>query len=484
MDVIYARQSIDKKDSVSIEAQIEFCRKFAADAAQVFQDKGFSGKNIDRPAFRRLMEAVDAGQVDKIYVYRLDRFSRSIVDFGQVWNILDRHSVEFVSVTENFDTSSPVGRAMLNIVLVFAQLERETIAERVRDNYRHRFSLGAWPGGPAPYGYDLTKIADEEGRGVSSLTANECSAVVTRIFEQYASKDASLRSVAQSLNDEGIPGPKRRAWDNVTLSRILHSPLYVRAAEDVYWWYLAKGLRPMQEPAAFDGIHACNVIGKRNRSKGKYQDLDQQHFSLSNHQGFIPAELWLRCQAKLEQNTQIAQNTAAKHSWLTGLLKCGSCGYAIKIAQDSQSGKYYLNCSGRSNMGICSEKMRIDLRELEEAAARSLREILAQCPPEEIHPADTGAANELQHIERRIERLVTVLSESGEVTVSYISAQIEKLHRQKEKLLRQLERKTGHGKMLRLDFDKAGFAEKKMVAGSFIEKILIQDDNVDIIWKV
>ena len=72
--------------------------------------------------------------------------------------------MEFQSVTENFDTSSPMGRAMLNIVLVFAQLERETIAERVRDNYQHRFSLGAWPGGPAPYGYSLTKITDQEGR--------------------------------------------------------------------------------------------------------------------------------------------------------------------------------------------------------------------------------------------------------------------------------------------------------------------------------
>ena len=484
MDAIYARQSIDKKDSVSIEAQIEFCRKFAAENAQVFQDRGFSGKNIDRPAFRRLMEAVEAGQVGKIYVYRLDRFSRSISDFGQVWNTLEYHNVEFVSVTENFDTSSPMGRAMLNIVLVFAQLERETIAERVRDNYRHRFSLGAWPGGPAPYGFSLTKITDEEGRKVSSLTANEFSAVVVRIFEQYAGDGASLRGVAQSLNQDGIPGPKRKTWDNVTLSRMIHSPLYVRATEDVYWWYLAKGLRPRQEPAAFDGVHACNVIGKRNRSKGKHQAPEEQYFSLSNHRGFIPAELWLHCQAKLEQNAQVAQNAASRHSWLTGLLKCGSCGYAVKIVRDSRSGTYYLNCSGRSNMGVCSGKIRVDLRELEEAVAQSLDELLAQCPPEEVRPADDGAAKEFQQIEQRIERLVTVLSESGEVAVSYISAQIENLHRQKEKLLRQMERNTGHGKLLRLDFDKADFEEKKMIARSFIEKILIQDDHADIIWKV
>ena len=145
MDAIYARQSIDKKDSISIETQIEYCKRFSSEAPLVFYDKGFSGKNTNRPAFQQLMEAVETGQVSKIIVYRLDRFSRSIADFSQIWTKLEQRNVEFQSVTENFDTSSPMGRAMLNIVLVFAQLERETTAERVRDNYQHRFALGSWP---------------------------------------------------------------------------------------------------------------------------------------------------------------------------------------------------------------------------------------------------------------------------------------------------------------------------------------------------
>ena len=163
VEAIYARQSVDKKDSLSVEGQIDLCRKFVGEEAVVYEDRGFSGKNIRRPAFLELMQAVESGQIQKICVYRLDRFSRSIADFSRIWETLEQNGVEFVSVTENFDTSSPMGRAMLNIVLVFAQLERETIAERVRDNYRHRFVLGAWPGGPAPYGFDLTKI-DENGR--------------------------------------------------------------------------------------------------------------------------------------------------------------------------------------------------------------------------------------------------------------------------------------------------------------------------------
>lgn len=207
VEAVYARQSVDKKDSVSIETQIDSCRRHLEGQPEVFQDRGFSGKNTNRPAFHRLMEAVEAGQVTKIIVYRLDRFSRSIADFGRVWEVLEHHGVEFQSVTENFDTSSPMGRAMLNIVLVFAQLERETIAERVRDNYQHRFSLGAWPGGPAPYGYSLTKITDSQGRQASSLAVNDNAPVVRRIFESYAQEGASLQGIARALNRREFPAP-------------------------------------------------------------------------------------------------------------------------------------------------------------------------------------------------------------------------------------------------------------------------------------
>ena len=154
-----------------------------------------------------------------------------------------------------------MGRAMLNIVLVFAQLERETIAERVRDNYQHRFTLGAWPGGPAPYGFSLTKITDQDGHRISSLCANEHAEPVRQIFRLYSDVGTSLFTIAKTLNDQGIPGPKRSFWDSVSLSRILHSPLYTQATEDVYWWYIAKGMQCKQPMEAFDGSHSCHIIG-------------------------------------------------------------------------------------------------------------------------------------------------------------------------------------------------------------------------------
>lgn len=480
MDAIYARQSIDKKDSLSIEGQIGYCRRYAGEDVRVFQDRGFSGKNTKRPAFTELMQAVEAGQIKKVYVYRLDRFSRSIADFSRLWEVLQQYGVEFQSVTEQFDTSSPMGRAMLNIVLVFAQLERETTAERVRDNYIHRFSLGAWPGGPAPYGFELTRVTDE-GRRVSSLTANGQAGIVRRIFEEYARPGTSLRSISKELTAQGIHGPKREAWDNVTLSRILHSPLYVRADEDVCLYYLAMGMQLQQPPEAFDGIHACNVIGRRDRSRNKYNSLAGQRLTVANHEGFIDPALWLRVQEKLADNPQISRANAGKYSWLTGLMKCGKCGYAVKINYSKPEKRFYLLCSARSNLSSCDASIRIDLRELERQVASLLREVLAGCPPEIIGADAREASVELLAVEHKIERLVNALSESSEVSAGYISKQIDRLHKQRETLLARSMSPAPCS--TRLDFDAASFEEKKLIAAEFIERIRLDADRVNIIWR-
>jgi DNA invertase Pin-like site-specific DNA recombinase len=482
MDAIYARQSLDKKDSLSIEGQIEKCRLHTQSEVKIYQDKGFSGKNTCRPAFTALMEAVEAGQISKILVYRIDRFSRSISDFYRVWEKLQQHNVAFQSVTESFDTSTPMGLAMLSIILIFAQLERETTAERVRDNYHHRFSLGAWPGGPAPFGFDLTKVYDKDGRRVSSLVANEQAEIVQFIFDEYTKPDTSLRSIAHLLTEMGTHGPKQESWDNVTLSRLLHSPLYVKASEDIYWHFLAKGLRIQQDISAFDGIHACNVVGRRDRSRNKYNDLPGQMLSVSNHEGLISTDVWLQAQEKLEKNRQIPRDNAGKYSWLTGLMKCGNCGYAVKINYIKAEDKFYLICSGRSNRRICHTSIHIDLRELEDYIAAQIEEQLQLCPSEEVYPDSSEEADAVQNIERKIERLVGALAESNDVTVSYINREIERLHKEREVLLTRLQ----HTKTTprHLDFARASFDEKKIIASELIDRILLDGENANIIWKI
>ena len=138
-NAIYARQSIDKADSISIDSQIEFCKyETHGEPYEVYYDKGYSGKNTDRPQFSNMLCARREGRIKRVICYKLDRCSRSILDFTRLMDEFKQYEVEFVSCTEKFDTSTPLGRAMLSICVVFAQLERETIQQRIYDTYHSR----------------------------------------------------------------------------------------------------------------------------------------------------------------------------------------------------------------------------------------------------------------------------------------------------------------------------------------------------------
>ena len=155
-DAIYTRQSVEKTDSISIESQIEFCKyETRGNPHKEYIDRGYSGKNTSRSAFGELFLDIQQGKVSRVIVYKLDRISRSILDFANMMETFQKHDVEFVSSTEKFDTSTPIGRAMLNICIVFAQLERETIQKRVADAYYSRCKKGFYMGGRIPYGFGI-----------------------------------------------------------------------------------------------------------------------------------------------------------------------------------------------------------------------------------------------------------------------------------------------------------------------------------------
>ena len=485
MEAIYARQSLDKKDSLSIESQIELCKKQAGGDVKLYRDKGFSGKNTNRPAFERLMADVQRGAITKILVYRLDRFSRSIADFGRVWEILERHCVAFESVSEKFDTTMPMGRAMLNIIMTFAQLERETIAERVKVNYYHRHSLGSWPGGPPPFGYDIGRLNSEDGRKIPTLVPNDMMETVKEIFNFYAAADISLGEVARRLNQVGIPGARRASWDTVRVARILKNPVYAMADENIYWYYKSKGVEIAQPIEAFIGLHACNIVGKRDGKTRGYPQSSQK-LSLANHVGFIRPDLFLQCQARLDQNQQLDKTSAGKYSWLTGLLKCKSCHYAVKI--NKQLDKYFLLCSGRSNLQLCDESFQIDIRELEQSVRWELERLMKLCPPEKLVSMERDRFPEaVRAVDTKIERLIAALSESSDVTAQYIGKEIDRLDQERSKLIseqKDARRKKRTSDLADLEFQQFTFEEKKLAAACFIEKILLTGDTAEIIWRL
>ncbi len=195
-DAIYARQSVDRIDSISVESQIEFCKKeVTGESYKVYTDKGYSGKNIDRPAFQELLRDIEAGKVNRVIVYRLDRISRSVLDFANLIEVFQKNRVDFVSTMEKFDTSTPIGKAMLMIVMIFAQLERETIQQRVIDAYSSRSKRGFYMGGRVPFGFELVETTIDGIRTKMYKPIEEEAEVIRLIFSMYSKPQTSFGDV-------------------------------------------------------------------------------------------------------------------------------------------------------------------------------------------------------------------------------------------------------------------------------------------------
>ena len=211
--VIYTRKSTDEnldREFNTLDAQRAAGESYIASQRdegwialpEIYDDGGFSGANTQRPALQRLLADVDAGKVDCVVVYKYDRLSRSMLDFLQLLDFFKKRGVSFVSVSQRFDTSTPMGEVTLNILLTFAQFERQMTAERTRDKMRAARKRGRWTGGMPPLGYD---VAPEGGR----LTINRDEADQVRaIFDLYLEHRALL-PVAQELARRGW---RRKTW--------------------------------------------------------------------------------------------------------------------------------------------------------------------------------------------------------------------------------------------------------------------------------
>ena len=173
-----------------------------------YDDGGYSAGNIDRPALRRLLEDVDASKVDVIVVYKVDRLTRSLTDFAKIVQALDARKVSFVSITQQFSTTSSMGRLTLNVLLSFAQFEREVTGERIRDKIAASKKKGMWMGGPVPLGYDL------EAR---KLVPNpKEAAVVCQIFALYVRNSVVSQNWRRNSN---VRASRAKIWTTRAGSR-------------------------------------------------------------------------------------------------------------------------------------------------------------------------------------------------------------------------------------------------------------------------
>lgn len=489
-EAIYVRQSVDKKDSVSIESQIEFCKNEATGSnIQVYADRGFSGKNTNRPEFKRLMEDVNKGLISKIICYRLDRISRSIADFGDIWNTCQKHGLEFVSVNERFDTSTPVGRAMLYIIMVFAQLERETIVERATDNYYHRTKTGAWPGGPAPFGFDNAR-----GPNGAYLTPNKDIATILEIFNRYVDPGQSLGKIAKDLNVKGTFSPAGTPWSNVALGRILRNPVYVKADPRIYVYYSDLGAIPTNSIDDYNSVNGLTIVGKRSSNDRKYKDVSNHIVTVCNHEGVIDTDTFLACQKKLESNVQIKNTGTSKLTWISGLVKCGKCGYTIKfvLEKSTRQPKIYMICSGRTNYKICDFTHSNDIHSLENYVHQQIVTRL-DAVREEVHDIDADkkiqdVKNELVKVDAKIGNLISAISEATSTTMKYINVEVGKLEKEKKTLEQELGRLAYQPIQVvpisMSQFELLSFEQKRYLAAALIHRINLTGNNVEIVWKV
>ena len=289
---IYTRKSSEEgleQDFNSLHAQREACAAYILSQASEgwsllpgeYDDGGLSGGTLERPALQRLLADIDAGKIDIVVVYKVDRLTRSLLDFSKLVEAFDKAGTSFVSVTQSFNTTTSMGRLTLNMLLSFAQFEREVTAERIRDKIAASKAKGMWMGGVVPLGYQADgrtlKIVDEHAQLIRDL------------FRRYLEL-GSVRLLAEKLADQGVGSPSRMAatgrkigggnFSRGQLYAILSNPIYIgmiRHKDTVY-----QGQHPaIVDRELWDDVRDMLARHTRGAQRGAYREVAPAHWRAS-----------------------------------------------------------------------------------------------------------------------------------------------------------------------------------------------------------
>ena len=350
---IYTRKSTDEgleKEFNSLDAQREAGEAYIKSQTHEgwlclptrYDDGGFSGGNLDRPALQRLLTDVRAGQVDVILIYKIDRLSRSLLDFAKLMEVFDEHQVAFVSITQLVNSATSMGRLMLNVLLSFAQFEREIIAERTRDKIAAARRKGKWSGGMPLLGYDV----DPQG---GKLLVNAAEAMRVRaIFELYL-KHGALLPVVQEL--------ERRGWRTKR-------------------WTTRAGTT--RGGVAFTRTNLYHLL-TRVTHVGRIQYKTETH--PGEHAAIVDAAVWEQAQALLRQHGRRDPQRRSSNALLQQLLRCQGCGACMSptfcLKKATTRYRYY-RCVGATKRGpkTCLAKA-LPAAAIEQFVLAQLRSLLA-----------------------------------------------------------------------------------------------------------
>lgn len=290
----------------------------------VFEDPGYSGKDTSRPAYQRMMARLRTGEYSHLLVWKIDRISRNLLDFATMYSELKRIGVTFVSKNEQFDTSTAIGEAMLKIILVFAELERQMTAERVTAVMLSRANNGQWNGGRVPYGYDW----DTEAK---TFSVNEKEAEVYRYICNLYEEKQSLLKVCQELNGKGLHTRSGRPWNPVGVHKLLTNVFY-------------------------KGVYRYNVHsdgkGNAKRDSTEWIDVEDHHPAIIDDVRFDRLNFMLKRNVRKGPKKGDTYTGKAVHIF-AGLLQCGNCGANMTATQDRRRADGH-----RPSMYGCAAKRR------------------------------------------------------------------------------------------------------------------------------
>ncbi len=463
---IYTRKSTDEgldQEFNSLDAQREAAEAYIASQKSEgwvvlpdhYDDGGFSGGTMDRPALKRLLEDIEDRHVDCVIVYKVDRLSRSLLDFTKIVETFERQGVTFVSVTQQFNTTTSIGRLTLNILLSFAQFEREIIGERIRDKIAASKRKGKYCGGMPVLGYDVDRL-------VKKLIVNPKEAQLVRhIFKRFA-QVGSATLLAKELNKQGH-----------------------RTKE----WITAKGEK--HAGVAWNKTHLYNMFNNR-LYVGEVSHHDK-HYP-GEHEAIVPRDLFDKVQAILAENCRCRANKtrAQTPALLKGLLKCGHCGGSMGPTFAKKNGKtyrYYL-CIAASKNGYdtCPVKT-IAAGEIEGAVIDQLRGIFRS--PEMIAATYRAATEqhraEITRLETERADLKKQMDAASDPTARQDSqnrlAEIDHLLRGLRKHV--IEESTVADALRQLDplWDELFPAEQARIVQLLIERVVLNEDGIQVRFR-
>ena len=467
---IYSRKSKQTDKGESMENQVQLCRQYIEshfgkdNEVILYEDEGFSGGHTDRPMFQRLIHDAKSKKFNVLMCYRLDRVSRSVSDFSSTLDLLQDKGIDFISIRESFDTSTPMGRAMIHIASVFAQLERETTAERIKDNMHALARTGRWLGGNTPTGFDSKpiKYVDHAGNEKNMFKLTPISGeleVVKLLFDKYLETD-SLSKVDTYCLQNGIKSKTGTTFSPNSIRHILLNPVYCIADLDAYKYLKRLGADIACPPEEFNGDHALLIYNKTIQKRGesvKFRDYSEWIAAIGKHKGVISSKDWINVQKRLDKNKSkaIRQGTG-RHGLLSGLLKCKECGDYMRVRQGRKNKDdvyvYYYQCITKErSRGIKCQSDNIKGNDLDPAVVNEIKSMYENKTKimeyMAMNEKDTAILLDKNQIDRKkiekemaekemaIKNLITKLSKTTSDTIEeYIEKEITQLDKDNKAL--------------------------------------------------